>query len=61
MSGLDPLLDLVAPIAPGDLARSLRGKTRALLGAPGAALCDALSALDGMTASGLAALKEAEA
>ncbi|MEI4260774.1 MmgE/PrpD family protein [Roseovarius sp. D0-M9] len=53
--------DLAAPIAPDDLARSLRGKAQALLGAPGAALCDALTTLDGMAASDLAALMEAKA
>lgn len=53
--------DLAAPIAPDDLARSLRDKAQALLGAPGAGLCDALSALEGVTAGDLAALMESEA
>ncbi|MFX0542719.1 MmgE/PrpD family protein [Roseovarius sp. S4756] len=53
--------DLAAHIPLDTLARSLREKATALLGAPGGALCDALTSLEGMDARALGDLMEAEA
>ncbi|MFX0545058.1 MmgE/PrpD family protein [Roseovarius sp. S1116L3] len=53
--------DLAAPIPLETLSRSLRDKATALLGAPGGALCDALTSLGDMDAHALGDLMEAEA